>query len=205
MAMEKENHKEERPFAHYLARFGMLDPEEAARRLPQIRWDGQKFTLNLLHRTYEITHPEYGITNPEGGAVPSVTAQILILRYLLESRGTPWLGTWKTFREMPWGETYMKAFSGRALGRAAFAFGSRLEAFCRACEKMGAKPVGKSDAGFEFCFLDGYRMQLLLWAGDEEFPPNAQILYSDNFADGFTAEDRAVAADLLIGAIKANM
>ena len=199
--MQLENHKEERPFSHYLTRFVQWNPEEAANRLSQIRWDGQKFTLEFLHESCEITHPEYGIFPPE----ISKTAQILILRYLLECKGTPWLGTWKTFREMSWGETYMKAFSGRALGRAAFTFGSRLEEFRRACEKMGAKPVGKGDAGFEFCFLDGYRMQLLLWAGDEEFPPNAQILYSDNFADGFTAEDRAVAADLLIGAIKANM
>ena len=199
--MEKENHKEERPFAHYLARFGMLNPEEAAQRLPQIRWDGEKFTLNLLHRSYEITYPAYGIFPPE----ISKTAQILILRYLLECKGTPWLGVWKTFREMPWGETYMKAFSGRALGRAAFTFGSRMEEFRCACEKMGAKPAGKADAGFEFCFIGDYRMQILLWAGDEEFPPNAQILYSDNFADGFTAEDRAVAADLLIGAIRSNM
>ena len=48
-------------------------------------------------------------------------------------------------------------------------------------------------------------MRIFIWEGDEEFPPSAQILYSDNFAEGFTAEDRAVAADILIAAIKANM
>jgi len=45
----------------------------------------------------------------------------------------------------------------------------------------------------------------LAWAGDEEFPPNAQVLYSDNFAGGFAAEDRVVAGDILISTIKANM
>ena len=48
-------------------------------------------------------------------------------------------------------------------------------------------------------------MQLFVWAGDDEFPPSAQILYSDNFAEGFTAEDRVVAADILISTIKSNM
>ena len=46
---------------------------------------------------------------------------------------------------------------------------------------------------------------MLLWEGDDEFPPNAQLLYSANFADGFAAEDRVVAGDLLIGALKAAM
>ena len=47
--------------------------------------------------------------------------------------------------------------------------------------------------------------QQVVWQGDEEFPPNAQILYSDNFAEGFAAEDRVVAGDILISTIKANM
>ena len=50
-----------------------------------------------------------------------------------------------------------------------------------------------------------HQMQILAWEGDEEFPPNAQVLYSDNFAEGFAAEDRVVAGDILISTIKANM
>ena len=46
---------------------------------------------------------------------------------------------------------------------------------------------------------------LQFWEGDDEFPPNAQILYSDNFAEGFAAEDRVGVGDILITAIKANM
>lgn len=48
-------------------------------------------------------------------------------------------------------------------------------------------------------------MQIMVWEGDEEFAPTAQILYSENFADGFAAEDRVVAGDILISAIKQQM
>ena len=48
-------------------------------------------------------------------------------------------------------------------------------------------------------------MQILVWEGDDEFPPNAQVLYSDNFAQGFAAEDRVVAGDILISTIKSYM
>ena len=54
---------------------------------------------------------------------------------------------------------------------------------------MGAEPVKHGDAGYRFHLIGDYQMQILIWQGDEEFPPNAQVLYSDNFAEGFAAED----------------
>ena len=70
---------------------------------------------------------------------------------------------------------------------------------------MGATALSHGDAGFQFDLIGGFYMQILVWEGDEEFPPNAQILYSDNFAEGFAAEDRVVAGDILISTIKVNM
>lgn len=43
---------------------------------------------------------------------------------------------------------------------------------------------------------------LILWAGDDEFPPSAQILFSDNFPLSFSAEDMAVVGDITIGTMK---
>ena len=131
--------------------------------------------------------------------------QTFLLRYLLEGKQVQWKGTWKTFREMPWGELYIKPYTGRVLTRAAFTFGTRIGAFKAACEKMGAQKVNHGDAGYEFTLIGGYAMQIIVWEGDEEFPPNAQVLYSDNFEQGFAPEDRVVAGDILITAIKGNM
>jgi hypothetical protein len=116
-----------------------------------------------------------------------------------------WSGEWKTFREMPWGEMYIKPYTGRVLTRAAFTFGTRVAAFRAAAEKMGAEAVKHGDAGFLFDLIGGYKMQILIWEGDDEFPPSAQILYSDNFADGFAAEDRVVAGDILISTVRSYM
>lgn len=70
---------------------------------------------------------------------------------------------------------------------------------------MQALPLSHGDAGYQFDLIGGYRMQILVWEGDDEFPPNAQVLYSDNFAEGFAAEDRVVAGDILISTIKSQM
>ena len=202
--MQIENHKEEVPFAHYEEQFKKLDPADAVARL-NVKWDEKEFYVNLLGREYAISHPECGIRAVDGGKLPPLPVQTFLLRYLLESKEVAWCGTWKTFREMPWGEMYIKPYTGRVLTRAAFTFGFKLNAFRAACEKMGAAPVKHGDAGFEFNLIGGYKMQILMWEGDDEFPPSAQILYSDNFAEGFAAEDRVVAGDILISTVKSNM
>ena len=202
--MQIENHKEEVPFAHYEELFRKLDAAEAAVRTGA-NWDGKEFYVNLLGREFAISHPDYAIRALDDGPIPPLPTQIFLLRFLLEGKQVDWTGQWKTFREMPWGEMYIKPYTGRVLTRAAFTFSFKLAAFSAACEKMGAVKLPHGDAGYQFQLLPGYHIQILIWQGDEEFPPNAQVIYSDNFAEGFAAEDRVVAGDILISTIKANM
>ena len=202
--MQIENNKEEVPFSYYEGLFRDLQPEEAVARTG-VKWDGEEFYVNLLGREFAVSHPEYAIRAVDGGKLPALPTQTFLLRYLLESKAAAWNGQWKTFREMPWGEMYIKPYTGRVLTRAAFTFGTRVAAFRAACEKMGAVAVGHGDAGYLFDLVGNFQMQILVWEGDEEFPPNAQVLYSDNFAEGFAAEDRVVAGDILISTIKAYM
>ena len=203
--MQIENHKEEVPFAHYEEQFRGLNPADVQMRLQSVQWDGKEFYVNLLGREFAISHPDYALRAVDGGTLLPLPMQTFLLRYLLESKDVLWTGEWKTFREMPWGEMYIKPYTGRVLSRAAFTFGAKLDKFRAACEKMGAQPVRNGDVGFEFTLLGGYKIRLLLWEGDDEFPPNAQVLYSDNFADGFAAEDRVVAGDILISTIVSFM
>jgi len=203
--MQIENHKEEVPFAHYEAAFRKADPAEIASRLSCVRWDGSELFVTLLGREYAVSHPGVQIRPVGGGKLPPLPTQTFLLRFLLESKPVSWAGTWKTFREMPWGEMYITPYTGRVLTRAAFTFGTRVAQFKAACEKMGAECVKHGDAGYRFDLIGDYQMQLLVWEGDDEFPPNAQVLYSDNFAEGFAAEDRVVAGDILISTIKSFM
>ena len=203
--MQIENHKEEVPFSHYESLFRDLNPQETVTRLPGGTFEDGRFTITLLGRTYRVSWPEYALEALDGKPLPNLPTQTFLLRCLLEGKELPFLGQWKTFREMPWGELYIQPFTGRCLTRAAFTFGTRVAAFRAACERLGARKLPHGDAGYEFSFFGPYSMQLLVWEGDDEFPPNAQILYTDKFAQGFAAEDRVVAGDILIGHIKANL
>ena len=198
--MHIENHKDEVPFSFYEEKFKGLDPADVVARLPFVTFDGAAFRLTLLGTEYTITWPEYTIA-----PVPALPVQTFLLRRLLEGTNKVWLGTWKTFREMPWGEMYNTPYTGRVLTRAAFTFGFKLGKFAAACEKLGGRKLSHGDEGYEFDFFGPFKMQILMWEPDDEFPPSAQVLYTENFADCFAAEDRVVAGDILITHIKASM
>jgi len=204
--MQVENHKEGVPFEYYVNLFKDLDPAEAQARTGA-DFDGSTFTLRLVNAEYKITWPQYSITadREDAFALKSLPGQTFLLRWLLEGKMIQARGDFKTFREMPWGELYIQPFTGRCLTRAAFTFGTRVEEFVAAMEKLGAQKLKYGDAGYELELLPGYAMRLIVWAGDDEFPPNSQILYSDNFAEGFSAEDRVVAGDILISVVKSNI
>ena len=161
------------------------------------------FTVTLLGKAYTVPHS----VGDDAHIVPlaPIPVQTFLLRYLLEAKEVAWAGEWKTFREMPWGEMYIKPYTGRVLTRAAFTFGTRVDAFRAACEKLGGRKLSHGDEGYEFDFFGPFKMQILMWAPDDEFPPSAQVLYTENFADCFAAEDRVVAGDILITTIKAAM
>ena len=180
--MQVQNNKEEVPFAHYEEKFASLDPQEAAMRCG-VPFESGRFTVTLLGTAYQIAWPKYAISSEDEAAfaLKNLPCQTFLLRFLLEGRAAEPSGGYKTFREMPWGEMYIGPYTGRVLTRAAFTFGTRVEKFRAACEAMGALAIPHGDAGFQFDFLGGYRMQIMVYAGDEEFPPSSQVLYSDNF------------------------
>ena len=59
--------------------------------------------------------------------------------------------------------------------------------------------------GIDGCHRFLKKLWGLYYSRNDEFLPNAQVLYSDNFADGFAAEDRVVAGDILISTVKSFM
>ena len=81
-------------------------------------------------------------------------------------------------------------------------YGFKLDQFARVCEAVGAQAVQAGDKGYEFEIFPGYKVQFLLWAADDEFPPSSQILFSDNFTAAFHAEDLVVVCDVIIGTLK---
>lgn len=201
--------KEQRPYEYYLKTYQEIDPKEISERTGFFYDEEKKvFTVVFMGSTYEISFPDYKISHKEDekGVYPleeAMNAKIFMVRYLSEKAKAPSSGKFLTYREVPWGEVYFRQFQGRCLMRLAFSYGNKLEAFKKVMTAMGVKPLEQGDCAFELEFMEGFFIRLILWEGDDEFPPSSQILFSDNFAVTFAAEDLAVAGDICINMMKA--
>ncbi|MDR1956377.1 MAG: DUF3786 domain-containing protein [Treponema sp.] len=205
-ALPDKHQKEDVPFFHYLGIYKTLDPEEIARRcaLP-FNAATASFALRFMGTDYAAVFPDFELRDPAGRVVQNPAEKILLLHYLCGGKYAAAQGKQYAYQEIPWGEVYYQNFKGRCITRFAYAFGKDAAGFKRVMEEtpaLHAEPLSQGDAGYRFEFMSGLYTSFLLWAGDEEFPPSAQILFDDNVPFAFTAEDIAYAGELIIKRLK---
>jgi hypothetical protein len=149
---------------------------------------------------YRAAFPDFKLIDLNGIENQHGYEKILFIRYFCEGRYALSTGKQLSYREIPWGDLYFPNFEGRCIKRLAQKFGANIEGFRKRMEAPGlnAEKLDKGDVGYRFEFMSGLYMSFLLWAGDDEFPASAQILFDDNFPHAFTAEDIAVVGDVAI-------
>ena len=128
----------------------------------------------------------------------SLPEKILICHYLLNASTEPASGELITFRQIADGQFYFDAFQRRARDPFLATFGHNPDAFRSCGEMLGGRPVGTGDVGMTFQVLPRIDIQLILWQGDDEFPPEANILFDASIEHRLPVEDIAVAAGMLV-------
>jgi hypothetical protein len=131
------------------------------------------------------------------GEVP-LPEKILLCHYLLHASGKPPKGELITFRQIPDGHFYFDAFQRRARDPLLATFGKDPELFQRCGQILGGCQVAAGDVGLAFQVLPRIVIQLVLWRGDDEFPPEAGILFDANIQQELAAEDVAVLSGMLV-------
>jgi hypothetical protein len=154
----------------------------------------------LFGHEHLVTHPG-GVVSAGGKPVHAAVA-ILLLHYLTRADGAPQAVDWITFRELPDGLFYAASFAARAESPLALMFGGEfpghgLPEFREAAVAAGGEALDFGDASFSFPALPRLRLAALLWEGDEDFPPEARVVF-DAAADHYLpAEDLAGLGEVL--------
>ena len=192
------------PLEHYMRQFASMEPEiMSARSGFKFDVSHSAFVMKFLGREVLLHYPQMELSYADGEAITNPATRILLGRAVMEGVGKSASGKFLAYAEVPWGNVYLQQFTGRCIMRLAFGFGFKLPLFEKACLSLGGVADTGADMVFTIEFLDGLFVKLLMWGPDDEFPPSAQILFSDNFPAMYTAEDMAVVGDVLINALKA--
>jgi len=159
---------------------------------------GGTFECPFISRKIAVTWPEGQLTVPDGTKEPSLQEQGLIMHYLVGASGAALTGEWITFREIPSGEFYYSAFVQRAKEPLVKAFGHQPQRLLELGTQIGGTPGSQGDASLLVQVLPRIPVCLILWAGDDEFPPEGNVLFDASISQYLTAEDIAVLSGAVV-------
>jgi len=153
--------------------------------------DGEEVIIHLFSEPYHIRFPQVEFYAPSKMAVSLVTRTIL-LHYLITSDGSPLSGKWVGYKDIPGGLLYASVFGRRVTEPLVKKFGRSAKSFMDVGTTLGGKPGGVGDASLAFQVLPHIPLQYVLWEGDDEFPPNVQLLFDASVDHHLTLEDIVV-------------
>jgi hypothetical protein len=158
-----------------------------------------KIRLPYLGREFCVTFPGGGIESRDGEGLLSPREEILVLHYLERATGVPPSGEWTSFAEIPGGAFYNPVFLQRCKAPLVKHFGEdpqRLIAVAAGEMGGGSFPLG--DAGIRIPAFPRVDLGLVLWKGDEEFPPEGNVLFDSSIAGYLPVEDIVILAETVV-------
>ena len=144
-----------------------------------------------------LAHPSGETVAQTTGKPAHMTIAIVLMHHLMTADGIPPADRWLAFRELPDGLFYAQAFAGHAEGEIAQKFGADLPGFRQAAAALGGQPLDLADASFRFQAFPRLAVAVLLWAGDDEFPGQARMLFDAHAGHYLPTEDLAGTGDWL--------
>ena len=161
--------------------------------------EADRFRIAFLDRVYHVCFPEFEFEDEaESREAVAIQEQILILHYMLSPASAPLTENWISYREIPGASFYYSAFVKRAIDPLKKVFGQNIDGLLRAGETLGGKTIDTGDAGYEFRLFPNIPVRIILWAADDEFPAEANIVFNENIRGSLSPEDIAWLAGMLV-------
>lgn len=162
-----------------------------------------KFTVRFFNDNYDIDIENRRILSLSCNAPAKDYTSILILHYLKQKLIglVPLTGEWISFKEFPESLGYYPAFEKRVIEPILRKYGSNPQAVLQDIERLGARHAQQGDVGLVIEAFPEVPMLVILWKADDEFGPEAGVLFDKSILKMFCVEDIIVLAEFVARAI----
>jgi len=116
---------------------------------------------------------------------------------LTQAKGTPTSGAIISYKELPEGTNYFRSFSKRAIKPLVDHFGDSPDRLLDSAEKLGGSKADYGDVAVTVNAFSRVPITIVLWQGDEEFPPEGNIIFDSTISDYLTTEDINVLCEII--------
>jgi hypothetical protein len=160
--------------------------------------DGKKHIhVYYLGEEYTVTLPEMNVSKENDENEIPFREKVLILHYLAQAKGTSPSGKYITFRELPEGPVYFRTFSKRTIQPLVKNFGEDPSRLLDIGKEFGGIPSEPGDISLAIPAFKRVLVTIVIWKGDEEFPPEGSVMFDSNIQDYLTTEDVTVLSEVI--------
>lgn len=157
----------------------------------------QLIIVEYLNQSYQITLPDVEISLVDSGEEVPIRDKILILHYLTQAKGSPLANEVIAYKQLPEGSNYFPTFYKRAIKPLVDHFGGQPHRLIDTAGKLGGYKVDYGDVAVTISAFSRVPVTLVLWRGDEEFPPEGNILFDATVSDYLSTEDINVLCEII--------
>ena len=161
------------------------------------RFGDGAYRITFLGSVHEVSVPDVRFTGP---GLPTI-AEVLILHYLTHPGEASIKGEFVSFSSIPNGMFYFTSFRQRALDKLVSSFAAEPGRLLQAAAKLGGTKWNTGEYSCIVPIFPKIDMVCQIFPADDEFPADANILYSDNVVNFLPAEDTAFLGGYLVGAL----
>lgn len=161
---------------------------------------GDVIHVKALNHSLQVDRTRACVTVDGAAEKARIMWAVLVVHYLCA--GDPPRDTRAvSFGAFQDGCSYASVFQKRITGRFLASIGRSVEGFVAAAERVGGIRIPGEAVGYRFNILPRVPIAIFRFEGDTELEAGASVVYQADSALLLPAEDRVVAADLLLDAL----
>ena len=170
------------------------DPEDVCRGA-MCTYDAENglYSLHIWGDEYLVSPNENKIKRvTDNLPIPGEIFYFFILHYLLHSKTSEVKKEWISEKEIPGGDLFFTVSHEIPTSLISDRYGNDIEGFKKTCVQLQGTPLDLADASYSFDITPRIPVAVLFWDGDEDFPPDAKLLFDKSIA-GLLAPDIVLA------------
>lgn len=167
-----------------------MDPADVCRRaLCNYDADQGCYILSIWGEDYGVFPAESRITcfhDPKWDITHFL--DLFMVHYLLTSREVPISKEWISVKDITGGVTFFRGPHALPTHLIETKYGADPGGFSDACTRLGGTTLHMADGAFVFRIAPRIPVAVLLWEGDEEFPPESKLLFDGSIGEHLTLD-----------------
>lgn len=169
----------------HFKRLAQRDPKEICRQT-SCRYDhvDKKYTISVWGDDYVIYPHESKINcSKDDNSDSHGLFCLFVIFHLLNFKDVKIKKEWISEKDIPGGVTFFRGPHEIPTSLITKQYKNDMEAFGKKCVELGGTSIDSADAAYSFNIVPQIPLAVLYWEGDDDFLPEAKILYDKSIID----------------------